>query len=118
MLRKEKKKLVKVCLNSSKAVHISNKIMQELCQGYHDNLKGQRSFDMDGSNSEPATALLWLLYYLAQHHDHLQDHQKAVETLEEAMTHTPTLIELYMLKGNVLQGVPTSYKQLSHLAKL
>ena len=75
------------------------KIIQELCQGYHDNLKGQRSFDTDGK-SEPATALLWLLYYLAQHHDHLQDHQKAIETLEEAMTHTPTLIELYMLKGN------------------
>jgi len=75
-------------------------IIQELCQGYHNNLKGQRSFDADGG-SEPATALLWLLYYMAQHYDHLKDHQKAVETLDEAMTHTPTLIELYMLKGKI-----------------
>ena len=76
------------------------KIIQELCQGYYVNLKGQRSFEADGQlNSEPATAILWLLYYMAQHFDHLKDHQKAVETLDEAMTHTPTLIELYMLKG-------------------
>ena len=76
------------------------KIIQELCQGYYANLKGQRSFEANGQpNSEPATALLWLLYYMAQHYDHLKDHQKAVDLLEEAMTHTPTLIELYMLKG-------------------
>merc|ERR1712223_34524 len=56
-------------------------IIEELCQGYYDNLKTHDSFDpvdettgnggTDGK--EPATALLWLLYYLPQHYDHKKD---------------------------------------------
>ena len=56
-------------------------IIEELCQGYYENLKSsRRSFDPDTSDTseaEPATALLWLLYYLAQHHDHKKEFQKA-----------------------------------------
>merc|ERR1711881_792153 len=45
-------------------------IIEDLCQGYYVNLKSsRRSFDSAAdSNVEPATALLWLLYYLAQHY--------------------------------------------------
>ena len=52
---------------------------------------------------EPATAELWLLYFLAQHHDHRGEHSRALEIVDEAMEHTPTLIELYLLKGKIFK---------------
>jgi len=94
--------------SESKAV-----IIEDICQGYYDNLKTHDSFDpvnettgnggTDGK--EPATALLWLLYYLAQHYDHKKDFKKALEIVDEAINHTPTLIELFMLKGKIFKHV-------------
>ncbi|KAI0747030.1 NMDA receptor-regulated protein 1a [Daedaleopsis nitida] len=49
------------------------------------------------------TMYIWTLYFLAQHHSFLGRHKKAVELLDEAVTHTPTLPELYMFKARVLK---------------
>jgi peptide alpha-N-acetyltransferase len=49
------------------------------------------------------TSYLWTLYFLAQHHSYLGRHAQALEILEEALTHTPTLPELHMFKGRVLK---------------
>lgn len=49
------------------------------------------------------TEYIWALYYLAQHYSFLGDHKKGVELLDEAITHTPTLPELYMFKARVLK---------------
>lgn len=57
------------------------------------------------SGSEEPTTYLWTLYLLAQHHSALGRHQKALELLEEALTHTPTLPELHLFKGRVLKRV-------------
>ncbi|EMD34697.1 hypothetical protein CERSUDRAFT_86122 [Gelatoporia subvermispora B] len=53
-------------------------------------------------SSEPST-YLWTLYFLAQHHSSLSHHARALELLDTALTHTPTLPELYMLKARVLK---------------
>ena len=69
--------------------------------GYYENLKTHDSFDSEDCK-EPATALLWLLYYLAQHYDHNKNFQKALETVDEAINHTPTLIgKILGLNGHV-----------------
>merc|ERR1712001_10506 len=79
-------------------------IIQDLCEGYCNNLKVHRSFEATGSGEqEPATALLWLLYYMAQHFDYKREYQKALDTINEAIDHTPTLIELFMLKGKIFK---------------
>ncbi|TBU45151.1 N-terminal acetyltransferase A, auxiliary subunit [Dichomitus squalens] len=49
------------------------------------------------------TEYIWALYYLAQHHSFLGSHKKAIELLDEAIGHTPTLPELYMFKARVLK---------------
>ncbi|KAJ6449420.1 NMDA receptor-regulated protein 1-domain-containing protein [Mycena vitilis] len=49
------------------------------------------------------TSYLWTLYFLAQHHSYLGRHAQALEVLEVALTHTPTLPELHMFKGRVLK---------------
>ena len=67
-------------------------IIQDLCEGYCNNLKVHRSFEATGGEQEPATALLWLLYYMAQHFDYKREYQKALDTINEAIDHTPTLI--------------------------
>jgi tetratricopeptide (TPR) repeat protein len=51
---------------------------------------------------EPSTHL-WTLFYLAQHHSYLGDHGKALEILDNAIQHTPTLPDLLMFKGRVLK---------------
>ena len=44
---------------------------------------------------------LWLLHYLAQHYDHIGQSAKAVEFIDKAIDHTPTLPELYMVKAKI-----------------
>ena len=57
-----------------------------------------------GDDHDPST-YVWILYFLAQHHSHIGNHTRALELLDEALTHTPTLPELYMLKARVLKRV-------------
>src|SRR5690606_15547617 len=55
------------------------------------------------SADEPPTALLWVLYFLAQHADHDGNADKALAYINRAIEHTPTLVELYMTKGRILK---------------
>merc|ERR1719427_651979 len=67
-----------------------------------DNQLNLGSFDNDGAKvQEPPTSLLWTYYYLAQHYDHRKDYVKALELVNTAIEHTPTLIELFTLKGKI-----------------
>ena len=50
---------------------------------------------------QPASALLWSYYYAAQHYDYKQDTDKALYYIDSAIEHTPTLIELYIVKGRI-----------------
>ena len=78
-------------------------IIQDLCEGYCNNLKVHRSFEATGSGEqEPATALLWLLYYMAQHFDYKREYQKALDTINEAIDHTPTLIGKKLIWLNLI----------------
>lgn len=60
-------------------------------------------FILDTSNKEPASALLWVYHYLAQHYDYLNDIQKALTYIDMAIAHTPTLIELFVTKGRIFK---------------
>lgn len=41
--------------------------------------------------------------FLAQHYSYLGDTEKALALIERALEHTPTLIELYIVKGKILK---------------
>ena len=58
---------------------------------------------MTGSIVEPPTALLWTLYFLAQHFDFKRETAQALEYINRAIEHTPTLVELHMTKGRILK---------------
>ena len=40
---------------------------------------------------------------MAQHYDHRGEHSRALKIVDEAIEHTPTLIELYLLKGKIFK---------------
>lgn len=83
------------------------KIITDLLSDYLVNLKESGHFsknDRDGNlPTEPASALLWTYYFVAQHYDHLRDTTKALEYLDAAIEHTPTLIELFVCKGRIFK---------------
>lgn len=81
------------------------KTIAALVHDYHDNLTATCHFSKEDKEAdlpaEPASALLWTLYFLAQHYDFLRDPHKALEYINAAIEHTPTLIELFVTKGRV-----------------
>lgn len=91
-------------------------IIEKLIVEYHENLSTNGFFSAKDfaeaqkqhedpqklrDAKEPASALLWTMYYMAQHYDHLRDTDKALHFIEEAAKHTPTLIEVFVTKGRI-----------------
>ncbi|UJR25810.1 hypothetical protein I4U23_007160 [Adineta vaga] len=82
-------------------------IIDSLLRTYLNNLTKYGTFETPTNTenlteeSEPATSLLWLQYYLAQHYDYLGDINKAFEYINQAICDTPTLVELYMFKAKI-----------------
>lgn len=52
-------------------------------------------------NKEPPTTYLWTLFFLAQYYDHFRKLDIAIQFVKEALDHTPTLIEGYILEGKI-----------------
>lgn len=70
---------------------------------------------------EPASALLWVYYFMAQHYDHLKQTEEAIKYIDAAIEHTPTLIELFVTKGRIYKhaGDPQeAYKWLDEAQAL
>ncbi|OZJ02648.1 hypothetical protein BZG36_04404, partial [Bifiguratus adelaidae] len=80
-------------------------IIHELVTTFYDSLKARGTFEAGGDTSKPETptTMLWTSYYLAQHYDHRRETKKALEFIDEAIAHTPTLVELHMTRGRVLK---------------
>ncbi|XP_015792159.1 N-alpha-acetyltransferase 15, NatA auxiliary subunit [Tetranychus urticae] len=78
-------------------------VIEKLFLKYHDNLLNHGYFESADSSDglEDATTILWVDYYLAQHFDYLGNYEEALKFINEALSHTPTLIELYVLKGKI-----------------
>jgi hypothetical protein len=55
----------------------------------------------DEPDSAPPSAPVWLWMYLAHHYDYLGDAARALGYVDLAATHTPTLLDIYMLKGTI-----------------
>ena len=55
------------------------------------------------SNLESPSTLLHVLSFAAQHYDAIGAHDRALELLEEAISHTPTILDLQCRKARVLK---------------
>ncbi|KAF8927828.1 N-alpha-acetyltransferase 16, NatA auxiliary subunit [Haplosporangium gracile] len=77
--------------------------VEKLALGYLAALDKTKGFDNSESTVEPPTALLWTLYFVAQHYDFKRQSNEALTHINRAIEHTPTLVELYMTKGRILK---------------
>ena len=64
--------------------------------------KSEKLNESDIELQDP-TVYLWLLYYLANHYLFVRNVKSAFEFVNKAIEHTPTLIDLYTLKGKIFQ---------------
>ncbi|XP_024979709.1 N-terminal acetyltransferase A complex auxiliary subunit NAA15-like isoform X2 [Cynara cardunculus var. scolymus] len=55
------------------------------------------------SGKEPPSTLMWTLFYLAQHYDRRARYDMGLAKIDEAMQHTPTVIDLYSVKSKILK---------------
>ena len=89
------------------------KTIEELMLAYVENLTKSNYFSADtasGTEQEPPTTLLWVYYYLAQHFDYLNQTEKALSYINIAIDYTPTLVELYMIKGKIYKHAGNFYE--------
>lgn len=77
------------------------KIVENIALGYLDSINTFGTLTGKGGELEPPTAILWVYHFLAQHFDYLRDSKKAMEYIDKALEHTPTLIEAYMVKARI-----------------
>uniref|UniRef100_A0A7N0RHA1 Uncharacterized protein n=1 Tax=Kalanchoe fedtschenkoi TaxID=63787 RepID=A0A7N0RHA1_KALFE len=54
-------------------------------------------------NREPPSTLLWTLFFLAQHYDRRGQYAIALAKVDEAIEHTPTVIDLSSVKSRILK---------------
>lgn len=57
----------------------------------------------DSGPAEPPTVYLWALYLFSQHYNMINNSLKALELINTAIDHTPTEVQLYMLKAKILK---------------
>ncbi|WOL15048.1 N-alpha-acetyltransferase 15, NatA auxiliary subunit isoform X1 [Canna indica] len=52
---------------------------------------------------EPTSTFVWTMSLLSQHYDRRGQHHFALALIDEAIEHTPTMIDLYSIKGRILE---------------
>uniref|UniRef100_A0A1A9Z1V2 Uncharacterized protein n=1 Tax=Glossina pallidipes TaxID=7398 RepID=A0A1A9Z1V2_GLOPL len=81
------------------------KIIEDLMLQYYENLTRSGHFSRDDADKnlpvEPASAIVWTMLFLAQHYDYKRETDKALDYINAAIEHTPTLIELFIAKGRI-----------------
>jgi len=79
-------------------------IITRTVESFYHCLHDHGSFHPPGSDSfatEPPSAELWVLFFLVRHYTTIGNTQKAMEYVDIAIEHTPTMMELYMIKAKV-----------------
>eukprot|EP01116_Phalansterium_solitarium_P021831 TRINITY_DN6964_c0_g1_i1.p1 TRINITY_DN6964_c0_g1~~TRINITY_DN6964_c0_g1_i1.p1 ORF type:complete len:862 (+),score=310.88 TRINITY_DN6964_c0_g1_i1:91-2676(+) len=85
-------------------------VIEELFGSYVKSLKQDRAFPDTTDKRESPAALLWTLFFYAQHFDKCGKTKLALQYIDEAIAHTPTAIELYSAKARI-------YKHAGDLAQ-
>jgi len=68
---------------------------------------------------EPPSTILWVLVYLAQHYSRRKQVETALKYIDEAIEHTPTVLDLYLVKARIYKhaGDPVTAAQFVEKAR-
>lgn len=93
-------------------------ILEEVFLEVLSSLQASKTFPSSSDSESPST-YLWTLYLLAQHFDRRRQYEKARSYINQAIEHTPTVIDLYLVKGRILKhaGDPVAAAALADEAR-
>uniref|UniRef100_A0A0D9V2Y2 Uncharacterized protein n=1 Tax=Leersia perrieri TaxID=77586 RepID=A0A0D9V2Y2_9ORYZ len=77
-------------------------ILEELFLKLEESIRTSGCFP-GSPHMEPPSTLLWTLFLISQHYDRRGQYDIALDKIDEAISHTPTVIDLYSTKGKILQ---------------
>ncbi|KAJ3369250.1 N-alpha-acetyltransferase 15, NatA auxiliary subunit [Kappamyces sp. JEL0680] len=90
-------------------------VILELVEGYHRSLSVSGKINEDGSDKEAPTVHLWVMYFLAQFYDFAGNSTKALELIDAAIEHSPTVVELYMVKAAIFKNAGDSASAMAEM---
>ncbi|ODM98164.1 N-alpha-acetyltransferase 15, NatA auxiliary subunit [Orchesella cincta] len=76
-------------------------IIESLMLYIVDNMEKCGKFEERDAERAPVTSLLWAYYYLAKHYDRLGQTKTALQYVDTAIEHTPTLNDLFICKSKI-----------------
>ncbi|KMZ70167.1 putative NMDA receptor-regulated protein [Zostera marina] len=77
-------------------------ILEELFLELENSIRTTGGFPQS-QQKEPPSTLMWMLFLLSQHFDRRGQIEVALAKIDEAIAHTPTVIDLYSAKGRILK---------------
>lgn len=78
---------------------VIGKILHEWCA----NMESDRVLSKTDEDEQDPTVLLWLYYFLSQHNLLLNKPEEALNWINKAIEHTPTVSDLYLQKAKIFQ---------------
>lgn len=91
-------------------------IIEQVFLSYLTSLETSSKFPNEDKVESPST-LLWVYIYLAYHYDRLSNSEMALQYIDKAIVHTPTVVELYLCKGRLLKVMSIHVRLISFLAR-
>ncbi len=76
--------------------------IEDLLSKHLVSLRSNGTFAGSETEQDPMV-FLWLLLFAAQHYDTKKDYKQALILIDEAIEHTPTLVEAYTAKARILK---------------
>ena len=76
-------------------------LIEKLLLSYLASMDKEMTLAPADKEEQDPTVYLWLLYFISHHYMYLRDFKTALVYVNKAIEHTPTLLELYTLKGKI-----------------
>jgi N-alpha-acetyltransferase 15/16, NatA auxiliary subunit len=77
------------------------KLIEAKLFAYFESMNKNMTLSSSDEEEQDPTVFLWLNYFIAQHYKFKGDAANALKYVDAAIAHTPTLLELYTLKGKI-----------------
>ncbi|KAM9965218.1 hypothetical protein ACTFIW_005028 [Dictyostelium discoideum] len=89
--------------NNLKCLYNNKEKVEILSQLFLDQLNSLKEKQqlLGSDEKESPSTVLWCLYYLAQHFDRINDHSNSLSYINQAIEHTPTCLDLYVVKAKL-----------------
>jgi tetratricopeptide (TPR) repeat protein len=78
-------------------------MIEKLLFSYLEQMKANSTLEKGDKDEQDPTVMLWLLYFISHHYLFKKDVENALKYVNMAIEHTPTLLDLYTLKGKIMQ---------------